>query len=141
MSKKEFLRVILANAKRDETTGMFVSEDGAMIYLLEGERVSEAEFNQSREMSHLSEIGFQSSAEVMPGEMPYPGKTVLISVALNAQVAMQLVRFCKRATINQFLEVIEDHLPDAERNRHAYQMITGIDAVGRALIQAGVNPG
>jgi hypothetical protein len=52
----------------------------------------------------------------------------------NEDVAWQLAQFCKRSTFDQFYDLTE------ERKRRAYQMIAGIEAVQRALSEAGFEP-
>lgn len=65
---------------------------------------------------------------------------ISITVELNEAVAWQLAQFCKRSSFDQFYELTEQHLPDEERKNRAYQMISGIDSVARALSEAGVAP-
>jgi hypothetical protein len=67
-------------------------------------------------------------------------KPVTISAEMHPDVAYQLAQFCKRSTFSQFYESTEAHLPHDERNRLAYQMIAGIDAIRAALAEAGYSP-
>lgn len=65
---------------------------------------------------------------------------VTITVTMDEEVAMQLAQFCKRATFNDFCDLTEAHLPHDERQRRAYQMIGGIEAVQGALSETGIAP-
>lgn len=65
---------------------------------------------------------------------------VTITATMNEDVAMQLAQFCKRSTFDQFYDLTEAHLPHEERQRRAYQMIGGIEAVQRALGESGFAP-
>ncbi len=65
---------------------------------------------------------------------------VTITVTMNEDLAMQLAQFCKRSTFDQFYDLTEAHLPHEERQRRAYQMIGGIEAVQRALSECGFSP-
>lgn len=65
---------------------------------------------------------------------------ITITAALAPEVALQLAQFCKRSTFDQFLALTEAHLPAEERATRAHQMIAGIDAVSRALAEAGYAP-
>jgi hypothetical protein len=52
----------------------------------------------------------------------------------------QLAQFCKRATFSEFYDLTEVYLPHDERQRCAYQMIAGIEAVQGALGEIGIAP-
>lgn len=65
---------------------------------------------------------------------------VVITATLAPEVALQLAQFCKRSTFSEFYDLTEAHLSHDERTTRAYQMITGIDAVSRALAEAGYAP-
>ena len=86
--------------------------------------------------------GFQTQVNI---DMNKPDATVdkpiLLSVELaNVDVAYQLAQFCRRSTYSLFFDMTEVHLPEGERQTRAYQMIAGIEAVQRALGEAGYNP-
>jgi hypothetical protein len=66
--------------------------------------------------------------------------TVTISVTMTVDVAMQVVQFCRRSTFNTFHQYTEAHLSPDERNRRAYQMISGLEAVQQGLAEAGYSP-
>ena len=65
---------------------------------------------------------------------------VTIDVTMADEVAGQLAQFCKRSTFNIFYDLTEAHLPHEERQRRAYLMIAGIEAVQGALAEAGHAP-
>lgn len=65
---------------------------------------------------------------------------VTITVELHPEVALQLAQFAKRSTFNTFYEFTEAHLPHDERQKRAYQMISGIEAIGAALAGTGYAP-
>lgn len=65
---------------------------------------------------------------------------VSITVELQPEVALQLAQFAKRSTFNTFYDFTEAHLPHEERQKRAYQMISGIDAIGAALAVTGYAP-
>ena len=65
---------------------------------------------------------------------------ITITVAMDEEVAMQLAQFCKRSTFNEFYDLTEAHLPHDERQRRAYQMIAGIEAVQGALSEIRITP-
>lgn len=68
-------------------------------------------------------------------------KPISLNVEIaNDEVAIQLAQFCKRSTFSMFFEITEAHLPEVERKERAYQMIAGIEAVQRALSEAGISP-
>lgn len=66
--------------------------------------------------------------------------TVTITATMDEEVAYQLAQFVKRSTFNTFYEFTEAHLPDAQRKERAYQMIAGIETIGKALAEAGYSP-
>lgn len=78
--------------------------------------------------------------ELRSAEDVEAARPVTISASMNPDVAYQLAQFCKRSTFDQFFELTEAHLPHEERTSKAYQMISGIEAVGRALSDAGFSP-
>lgn len=65
---------------------------------------------------------------------------ITITVELTPNVALQLAQFAKRSTYETFYHFTEAHLPADERRRRAYLMISGIEAVGAALAEAGFAP-
>lgn len=66
---------------------------------------------------------------------------ITISVEMDEDVAYQLAQFCKRSTFSQFFDLTEAHEDHEVRQRRAYQMISGIEAVQAALAkQAGIAP-
>jgi hypothetical protein len=65
---------------------------------------------------------------------------ITITVSMDEEVAMQLAQFCKRSTFNEFYNLTEAHLPYDERQRRAYQMIAGSEAVQGALSEIGIAP-
>ena len=65
---------------------------------------------------------------------------VTISVTMTAEVATQFAQFCKRSTFNTFYQCTEAHLPVDERNKRAYQMTSGLEAVQCKLAEAGYSP-
>ena len=67
-------------------------------------------------------------------------RSVTIDVTMSDEAAGQLAQFCKRSTFNIFYDLTEAHLPHAERQRRAYLMIAGIEAVQGALAQTGHAP-
>lgn len=69
MEKTEFRRLVLANAKRDKTTGFFKADDGSPVYLLRGDPVSKAEFDQASGLGHLSSLGFGEQDEAEEARM------------------------------------------------------------------------
>lgn len=71
---------------------------------------------------------------------PMGDSTVTITTTMEPEVAYQLAQFVKRSTFNTFYEFTEAHLPDAERKQRAYQMIAGIETIGKALSEAGYSP-
>lgn len=64
----------------------------------------------------------------------------VITATMDDAAAFQLAQFCKRSTFNTFYEMTEAHLDHDERKTRAYQMIAGIEAVQRALSEAGFTP-
>lgn len=67
-------------------------------------------------------------------------KVTLTVTIEDEEVAWQLAQFCKRSEFSDFFEHTEAHLQHDERNRRAYQMIAGIDAVQDGLREAGFDP-
>ncbi len=67
-------------------------------------------------------------------------KDVTITATLTPEIALQLAQFCKRCSFDQFLALTEAHLPADEQATRAHQMVAGIDAVSRALADAGYAP-
>ncbi len=67
-------------------------------------------------------------------------RNIEISATLNPDVAWQLAQLCKRIGFADAYELTEAHLPRAERERLAYQMLAGVDAVAAGLSRAGVSP-
>jgi len=63
-----------------------------------------------------------------------------ITATMSSQQARQLAQFAKRSTFNMFYDLTEAHLPANERQHLAYLMIGGIEAVQRALADAGHDP-
>jgi hypothetical protein len=63
-----------------------------------------------------------------------------VTFSVTDDVAHQLAQFCKRSTFNDFLDHTEAHLPYDERQRLAYKMIAGIEAVQAGLRAAGFAP-
>lgn len=73
--------------------------------------------------------------------MPTNDDSITLTVQLpNGDVAWQLAQFCKRISFNAAFELTEAHLSCDERTRLAYQMLAGMDAVARALADAGHSP-
>ena len=58
---------------------------------------------------------------------------VSITIELRPDVALQLAQFAKRSTFDTFYDFTEAHLPHDERQRCAYQMISGIESICAAL--------
>jgi len=58
----------------------------------------------------------------------------------SPDVAYQLAQFCKRVGFDTFFQLTEAHLTYDDRKERAYQMIAGIEAVGRALADKGFSP-
>ena len=65
---------------------------------------------------------------------------VQFQVSVPQDVALQLAQFCKRSSFDTFLSYTEGHLSVEDRQRRAYQMIAGIEAVARGLADAGISP-
>jgi hypothetical protein len=65
---------------------------------------------------------------------------VTINATMSPEIALQLAQVCKRCTFDQFLALTEAHLPADERATRAHQMIAGVNAVSRALADAGFAP-
>jgi len=65
---------------------------------------------------------------------------ITITATLEPAVAHQLAQFCKRSSFATFYDMTEAHLPQDERKTRAYQMIAGIEAVGRSLAEVGYSP-
>lgn len=86
--------------------------------------------------------GFQAqvSTDLRASEEAETARLIDITARMSPQVAYQLAQFCKRSTFDQFYELTEAHLSRDERTALAYQMISGIDAVSRALSDAGYSP-
>jgi hypothetical protein len=67
-------------------------------------------------------------------------KWIDLNVRVTDEVAWELAQFCKRSTFDTFYELTEAHLAHEERQRRAYLMISGIEAVQKALGDAGYAP-
>lgn len=65
---------------------------------------------------------------------------ISITVELCPDVALQLAQFAKRSTFDTFYDSTDAHLPHDERQRCAYQMISGIESIGAALAVNGYVP-
>lgn len=65
---------------------------------------------------------------------------VTVTATMSQEVAEQLAQFCKRSTFQTFYDFTEEHLPHEERQRRAYLMIGGIDAVTIGLRNQGFSP-
>ena len=65
---------------------------------------------------------------------------VTVTATMRPEAAFQLAQFAKRSTFDTFYRFTEAHLSNDERTARAYQMIAGIEAVGRALADAGYAP-
>ncbi|MFO0114858.1 MAG: hypothetical protein ACK53F_07710 [Betaproteobacteria bacterium] len=80
----------------------------------------------------------------MSWKMNTATKTTLLTpfsvVIEDPDVAYQLAQFCKRVGFDTFLQYTAAHLTYDDRKERAYQMIAGIEAVGRALAEKGFEP-
>lgn len=68
-----------------------------------------------------------------------PAITMTVTIP-NADVAWQLAQFCKRMNLSRAIEFTEGHLSHDDRQRDAYLMLDGIEAVQRGLLSAGFSP-
>jgi hypothetical protein len=66
--------------------------------------------------------------------------TVVFTTSMSDEQAAQLAQFAKRSTFNTFYAFTEAHFPHEERQRRAYLMIAGIEAVQGALASIGFAP-
>lgn len=66
---------------------------------------------------------------------------IVLQVELaDGDMAWQLAQFIKRISFSTVRELTDAHLPPADRDELAYQMLHGLDAVGRALREKGFAP-
>ncbi len=65
---------------------------------------------------------------------------VTVTATMLPEVAEQLAQFAKRSLFDTFYAFTEAHLPHEERQRRAYLMISGIEAVASGLRDAGYSP-
>jgi len=65
---------------------------------------------------------------------------VTITATMTPEVAEQLAQFAKRALFDTFYGFTEAHLPHEERQRRAYLMVDGIEAIAVGLRDAGYSP-
>jgi hypothetical protein len=65
---------------------------------------------------------------------------VTITATMTPEAAEQLAQFAKRSLFDTFYELTEAHLPHEERQRLAYLMISGVEAVAVGLRDAGYSP-
>ena len=86
--------------------------------------------------------GFQTKVQTDLQSSDYVETEKLVTVAFSLlpEVAWQLAQFCKRSTFSQFYDLTEAHLDKEERERRAYQMIAGLEALQAALAKVGVEP-
>jgi hypothetical protein len=63
-----------------------------------------------------------------------------INARMTNEVAWELAQFCKRVRFSECYELTEAHLPHEERQRRAYLMISGVEAVQAALRDKGYAP-
>lgn len=89
--------------------------------------------------------GFQTDVRNAPRSMTELASAaadapVTITASMPPEVALQFAQFAKRSTYNTFYEFTEAHLHPEERRARAYQMIAGMEAIGRALAAAGYSP-
>ena len=66
--------------------------------------------------------------------------TIFFTTSMSDEQAAQLAQFAKRSTFDTFYAFTEAHLPHEERQRRAYLMIAGVEAVQRALASIGFAP-
>jgi hypothetical protein len=65
---------------------------------------------------------------------------VTFTATITAEQAEQLAQFAKRSTFETFYQFTEAHFSRTERQALARSMIDGMEAVQRALADAGFNP-
>jgi hypothetical protein len=65
---------------------------------------------------------------------------VELTIELDGDVALRRAQFCKRAGLQTFLPMVEEHLSQPEKNSAAYQMMYGMEEIRRALAEANVSP-
>jgi len=69
-----------------------------------------------------------------------PEKTITIAAELTDEQAWQVAQFAKRSTFDTFYQFTEAHLPQEERKRLAYLMVSGLEVIQTALANAGYAP-
>lgn len=94
--------------------------------------------NDAAEKRTLTDLGYTTEQVAQLEDIA--AKPVSITVELHPDVALQLAQFAKRSTFNTFYEFTEAHLTHDERQKRAYQMTSGMQAIGAALAVTGYAP-